>query len=195
MELEENETGMISFRKNTSEIHTNIGQIKENAKVRASLPDIKVQLDTVDSNPSNIGEPQNNANDTVTMKEEIDCFNFTYFGSTDIDKRTLPSVFPWIAKRIIKHSMNQKDVFANISKSQLWLAERNDSEIIIQKHSFDSIYRLSRMTKSYMEDFLAYIICSKADGSNAVFHLLKSNNQQEVWLCFFSFILFIAKNS
>ena len=133
----------------------------------------------MDSDPLNIGEPENIENDTGATKEEIDCFNFTYIGSTDIDKRTIPSVFPWIAKRIIKHSINQKDVFANISKSQLWLAERNNDEII-QKHSFDSIYRLSRMTKNHMEDFLAYIICSKTDGANAVFHLLKCNDQQEV---------------
>ena len=176
----ENENGMISFRK-SPDVCQNIAHIKENAKARASLPNIKVQLDTVDSNPLNIGEPESIENDTgaETTKEEIDCFNFTYIGSTDIDKRTIPSVFPWIAKRIIKHSINQKDVFANISKSQLWLAERNNDEII-QKHSFDSIYRLSRMTKNHMEDFLAYIICSKTDGANAVFHLLKCNDQQEV---------------
>lgn len=176
----ENDTGVISFKKST-DLCPNISHIKENAKARVSLPDIKVQLDTIDSNPFNIGEPGNIETDTGTIKEEVDCFNFTYIGSTGIDKRTIPSVFPWIAKRIIKHSINQKVVFANISKSQLWLAERNNDEII-QKHSFDSIYRLSRMTKNHMEDFLAYIICSKADGSNAIFHLLKCNDQQEVCL-------------
>ena len=50
----ENDTGMISFRKNT-DLCQNIGHIRENAKARASLPHIKVQLDTVDSNPLNIG--------------------------------------------------------------------------------------------------------------------------------------------
>lgn len=180
--MEDDGIGKISFRRNiTAEACPNKDRIKAASRTRSSLPNIKVQLDTVDSNPSNIGEPKNDLHDTSTTEVEIERFNFTYFGCVTIDKRTIPSVFPWIAKRIIKHSQsNQKDVFANITKLQLWLTERNNSETVLQKHSFDSIYRLSKMTKSHMEDYLAYIICAKADGSNAVFHLLKCNDQQEV---------------
>jgi len=171
--------GMITFKKSPSPLdHRKNLVLSKSENKSSSLPDIQV-LDAVDSNPSHIGQPQSPVN-PISNKEENDVFNFTYYGSINIDKRTIPSVFPWIAKRIIKHSNNPRDIYANISKSKLWLTERANFSLCFEEHPFDSIYRLSRMTKNHMEDFLAYIISSKTGGSNATFHLLKCNDQNEV---------------
>lgn len=176
-------------------------RVRGNETRRSSVPirAIDVQINGFSSEPlESTGaalQTRKNLKDDDFVNDEIDVFNFTYYGHITIDKRNVPSVFPWVAKRILKVNSTFKDVNVQISKTKMWLTEATDNNITIQEHHFDSIYRLSRMNKCHMDDYLAYIITTKSDRAVASFHLLKCNDPAEVEIRKFSNIYISLKKT
>lgn len=156
-------------------------RLLQNEARRSSVPNarVRVQINGMSNEPLNNKNEEQNA-DQNDGKDDIDTFNFSYCGHLTIDRRNVPSVFPWVAKRILKINSESRQVKAHISKTKLWLNDANDDDVTIYEHPFDSIYRLSRLNKCHMDDYLAYIITSKADQAVASLYLLKCSSQTEV---------------
>ena len=110
-------------------------------------------------------------------KSDISTFNIKYLGIINIDRRYQPNVFPWVARELIKKN-EPKNVIVTISSSELFVADDETSKEMIEQHSLDSIYRLSRLRQ--METFLAYLTTGLSDTSPCLFHLFDCGTADNV---------------
>ena len=118
-----------------------------------------------------VGEPE-----SVLESDFVDTFDLIYHGSLNIDRRYAPSVFQWLAKKVIRLGKVKEEVTAHISKTVLQITERFDQSVITQEHSFDSIYRLSRLRHCGLDNYFAYIIHDKPEISVCAFHIFECGN-------------------
>ena len=120
-----------------------------------------------------IGDP----NDSLEKPPDVDVFNIIYCGGLCTDRRYAPCVFQWIAKSILRNGKVKEKVTAHISHTSL-LVTNNSS--VSQHHSFDTIYRLSRLRHCDLDNYFAVIIHEKADTSLCVFHIFECDNLEVV---------------
>ena len=115
-----------------------------------------------------IGDPEENSEEA-----EVDIFKIVYHGGLSIDRRYAPSVFQWIAKKLLRLNKVTEKVTAHIARTNLLITKQDDHSVVCQDHSFDSIYRLSRLRHCDLDNYFAYIIHEKAETSNCVFHIFE----------------------
>lgn len=111
---------------------------------------------------------------------EVDSFDLTYHGSLNIDRRYVPNVFQWLAKKILRLKKVNEKVTAHIHKTVLQITDIFDHTIINQEHSFDSIYRLSRLKHCSLDNYFAYIIHEKPESPVSSFHVFECDNTDTV---------------
>ena len=119
-----------------------------------------------------IGDPEDSTEDP----QDVDVFNIVYRGGLCTDRRYAPCLFQWIAKSILRRDKVNERVTAHISRTNLLVTKENDHSVVTQDHSFDSIYRLSRLRHCDLDNFFAVIIHEKADTSHCVFHIFECNS-------------------
>lgn len=105
--------------------------------------------------------------------EENETFNVVYHGHISIDRRYVPPVFHWIAKQIVRKGDVNMTMKACLTKSSLKFLESDNEQSIFMEHTFDSIYRLSRLRHCNLDNFLAFITVGKNDTNCCGFYILE----------------------
>ena len=121
----------------------------------------------------------------------VETFDLVSHGSVQIDHRYIPNVFHWIALQILKTNKSKKDITAHISTASMKITDKYNHSIVHEEHSFESIYRLSRLRNIHKDNYLAYITFGKADSSICMFYVFECLNH-EVVSSYVSYFLFMA---
>lgn len=112
--------------------------------------------------------------------EENETFNVVYHGHISIDRRYVPPVFHWIAKQIVRKGDLNMTMKACLTKSSLKFLESDNEQSIFMEHTFDSIYRLSRLRHCNLDNFLAFITVGKNDTNCCGFYILECESVEMV---------------
>ena len=114
-------------------------------------------------------------------QENVEIFkDIGYCGSQIIDRRYVPSVLHYVSKDIIRKCSGIKNTNAHLTFNSLQLRSPLEKSVLYQNHSFDSIYRLSRLRHCGLDSYLAYITTGKDNLSPCKLHVVKCESENEV---------------